>query len=166
MAEKQILGEREREQWLWFHENAYQDDLKIAEKLLVESPRWSIISGYYAMHDITKLYLGKIKGWKVSGSFVHSRVIELLEESLKEYPRKQEIICLLREAEKEIKEVLRIEEKTIVKLLRTGKSERGKAQYYSEKSEREMFNINFSRKSTYFFEKIVKPYTKIIRGLL
>lgn len=164
--EKQLLGEKEREDWLWFHKNAYKEDLRIAEKLLIESPRWSIVAGYYAMHDLTKLYLGKIKGWKVSGEMIHSKAIELLSEALKEQPEKEKVLKLIREAEKEIDETLRIHENTVLNFLRTGKTERGKAQYYSEEKDKNIFNINFSKKASYFLDKIIKPYLKIMEGLL
>ena len=59
---KVLLGEKEREDWIWFHENAYKEDLKLTEELMLKSPRWSIVAGYYAMHDLTKLYLGMVKG--------------------------------------------------------------------------------------------------------
>ncbi|MBU0535803.1 MAG: hypothetical protein KKE20_02475 [Nanoarchaeota archaeon] len=163
--DKQLLGEKEREEWIYFHENAYREDLKLAEKLVIESPRWSIVTGYYAMHDLTKLYLGKIKGWKIAGEFIHSKAIESLSEALKEEPKKEMILNLIKEAEKEIDEALRIHETTVVRLLRAGKSERGKAQYYSDKKE-DMFNINFSKKASYFIEKIVKPYIKIMEGMI
>lgn len=161
----QTLNELERDRWILFHKNAYKEDLGLSERLMLESPRWSIICGYYAMHDITKLYLGKIKGWKVSGEHVHAGAIDLLKEALREEPRKDRIIALLKEAENEIGEVLRIDEKTIVRMLIAGRSERGKAQYYSEKGGKELFDINFSRKASYFLEKIAKPFIGIMEGL-
>lgn len=161
-----ILGEKEREDWIWFHRNAFMEDLDVAKELVIKSPRWSIISGYYAMHDITKLYLGKVKGWKVGGEFVHAKTIELLSEALKEEPQKDKILKLIKLAEEEINEALRLNEGTIVGFLRTGKSERGKAQYYSEGKDNNIFNINFSKKASYFLEKIVKPYILIMKGLL
>lgn len=164
--EKQTLSEKEKEDWLWFHENAYKEDLRIAEKLMIESPRWSIVAGYYAMHDLTKLYLGKIKGWKISGELIHSKAIELLSEALKEQPEKGKVLRLIKEAEKEIDETLRLHENTVISFLRAGRTERGKAQYYSENKDRDMFNINFSKKAAYFLDKIVKPYLKIMKGLL
>lgn len=163
---KVLLGEKEREEWIWFHENAWNEDLKLAEELMLRSPRWSIVAGYYAMHDLTKLYLGKIRGWKVAGEFIHAKTIELLAEALRDEPDRGKILGLIREAEKEIGEALRAHESTVVKLLRTGRGERGKAQYYLGGKEENMFNANFSRKASYFLEKIVKPYAKIMEGML
>ena len=163
---KVLLGEKEREDWIWFHENAYKEDLKLTEELMLKSPRWSIVAGYYAMYDLTKLYLGTVKGWKVSGEFIHAKSIELLAEALRDEPAKEKILGLIREAEKEIGEALRAHESTVVKLLRTGRSERRKAQYYLGGKEEDMFNANFSRKASYFLDKIVKPYVKIMEGML
>ena len=64
------LGEMERRDYSKFYEDAWREDLNVAKEILHVSPKWSIISGYYAMHDLTKLFLAK-KGIKVSGKFVH-----------------------------------------------------------------------------------------------
>ncbi len=69
------LTTEERDRWIKFHEDAYKEDSLIAKKLLTDSPRWSIIIAYYAMHNISKLYLGKIHNIKVSGQSVHAQTL-------------------------------------------------------------------------------------------
>ena len=46
-------------------------------------------------------------------------------------------------------------------MLRKGKTERGKTQYYSK----DFSDIN-SQRSVYFLDNIVKPYIKIMEGML
>lgn len=157
----EMLPEVEKESWIKFHENAYKDDLKHAEKDIIEFPRWSIISGYYAMHDITKLYLGKIHNVKITGEEVHSKTLKALNKFIQGETEKEKIIELLKNAEINFFNVTRLQEKALPLMLRKGKTERGKTQYYSQ----DFSDIN-SQKAMYFFDKIVKPYTKIMKGML
>lgn len=53
------INEFESERYINFFENSYKDNLEHSKANIIQSPRWSIISGYYAMHDITKLFLAK-----------------------------------------------------------------------------------------------------------
>src|SRR3989344_9631959 len=155
------LPDVEKESWIKFHENVYKDDLKHAEKDLIEFPRWSIISGYYAMHDITKLYLGKIHNIKITGEGVHNKTLKALDKFIQDKKEKEKIIELLKKAEINFFNVIRLKEKTIPLMLRKGKSERGKTQYYSAN-----FSDITSQKSVYFFDNIVKPYIGIMEGMI
>ncbi len=155
------LSEVEKESWIKFHENVYQDDLKHSEKDLMEFPRWSIISGYYAMHDITKLYLGKIHDIKITGENVHTKVIDALNKFIQDKQEKDKIIGLLNKAEISFFNVLRLQEKTLPLMLRKGKTERGKTQYYSKD-----FSDITSQRAVYFFDNIVKPYIEIMEGMI
>ena len=155
------LPEVEKESWIKFHENAYKDDLKHAEKDLIEFPRWSIISGYYAMHNITKLYLGKIHNVKIVGEQVHSKALKALSKFIQDKKEKEKVIGLLKKAEISFFNVLQLEEKTLPLMLRKGKTERGKTQYYSKD-----FSDIKSKKSVYFLDNIVKPYIEIMEGML
>lgn len=155
------LSEVEKESWIKFHENVYKDDLKHSEKDLMEFPRWSIISGYYAMHDITKLYLGKIHDIKITGENVHTKVIDALNKFIQDKQEKDKIIGLLNKAEISFFNVLRLQEKTLPLMLRKGKTERGKTQYYSKD-----FSDITSQRAVYFFDNIVKPYIEIMEGMI
>lgn len=155
------LPEVEKESWVKFHGNVYKDDLKHAEKDLVEFPRWSIISGYYAMHDITKLYLGKIHNIKITGENVHSKTLKALNEFIHGKREKERAIELLKKAEINFFNITRLQEKIIPLMLRKGKTERGKTQYYSKD-----FSDITSQRSVYFFDNIVKPYIEIMEKML
>lgn len=155
------LPEVEREFWIKFHENVYKDDLKHAEKDMTEFPRWSIISGYYAMHDITKLYLGKIHNIKITGENVHSKTLEALSKFIRDKKEKEKIIELLKKAEISFFNVTRLQEKILPLMLRKGKTERGKTQYYSK----DFLEIKTQR-SVYFFDNIVKPYIGLMESML
>jgi len=155
------LPEVEKESWIEFHENAYKDDLKHTEKDLMEFPRWSIISGYYAMHNITKLYLGKNHNVKIVGENIHSKTLKALSKFIQNKQEKEKVIRLLKKAEISFFNILRLEEKTLPLMLRKGKTERGKTQYYSK----DFSDIN-SQRSVYFLDNIVKPYIKIMEGML
>ncbi len=155
------LPEVEKDFWIRFHENAYKDDLKHAKKDMIEFPRWSIISGYYAMHDITKLYLGIIHNIKITGENIHSRTLEALGRFIQDKKEKERIIELLKKAEISFFNVTRLQEKTISLMLRKGRTERGKTQYYS----RDFQEIN-SQKSVYFLDNIVRPYISTMEEML
>lgn len=160
--DKIYLAEQEKKGWILFQELAYKEDVKLAEELVLKYPRWSVVAGYYAMHDITKLYLAKIHNMKISGEKVHSAAIELLKEVLSEGNEKQRLLDLLTEAEKEYR-ILR--EGKIHLFLRQGRDERTTAQYYLGR-DNEMFSVNFSRKASDFLETIVGPFIAIIERML
>ena len=63
------LPEVEREKYLSFHERLWKEDFRTCRLLINKSPRWSIISGYYAMHDLAKYLLAKKFNIKISGKF-------------------------------------------------------------------------------------------------
>ena len=92
------LPATERNNYLSFHEHSYQDNLNHAEKNMLEFPRWSVISGYYAMHDVTKLFLAKQYNLKVSAPDIHTKTIEALEACIKEDEVKGKLLKLLKEA--------------------------------------------------------------------
>lgn len=154
------LNEIERELWIRFHEFAYRDDLDLSEKIKDSNPRWSIISGYYAMHDIAKLYLGKVHNLKIFGENVHKQTIDGLKYVLKDSEEAKRILELLRNAEKEIKE---IGAEQIPYLLISGKKERGKAQYYSINALTD--NNEYTKKAEWFIENIVRVFIKILEEM-
>ena len=158
----QTLAKSEYDRYINFHNNAYKDDLNTANKLSTLSPRWIIISGYYAMHDITKLYLGKKYGLKISERMVHSAAIAALRKVLEDKKEREKAIKLLEDA-KRIYDLFesRLKEKILPTILKKGRSEREKAQYYQADYSRIMFD-----KALFFLEGIVKPYIKLIEDML
>ncbi len=150
------LNEVERNLWIKFHEHTYKEDLSLAEEIADRYPRWAIISGYYAMHDITKLYLGKNYSIKISGQNVHKQTIDELKKVIED--KNRELIRLLETAEKEIKE---IGINSIPYLLILGKKERGKAQYYSYSQ-----RIDYSKKARWFLDEIVKIFVRAIENMI
>lgn len=142
----------EKQQYLEFLNNIYQDNVKASEFLLLKFPRWSIISGYYAMHDISKLFLGKNYNLKLGQPSVHSATIQALRELIK----RKDILDLMQKAEKEYDQII----SSHLALLQ-GKDQREKSQYYTlQKTETTI------QKASYFLEKIVKPYLKLVEELL
>lgn len=164
--DEQKLTTEEKQTWLWFHENAYKEDITLAEKLLISNPRWSIVCAYYSMHNLAKLYLGKIYNLKITGENVHSKTLILLDEVLKDSKEKTKIINLIKEAQKEFENLTRINERTIYFMLRKGKEERAKAQYYTENLDKSVFNQTFSLKASQFLNDFAKPFIKIMEGML
>jgi len=112
------INELELERYVNFFENSYLENIEHCKKNLSEFSRWSIISGYYAMHDITKLLIAKQFRIKIDFK-VHKTTIQVLRELIKN----RELVVSL---EKGYKEFL-----TLANDLDEAKSERTKAQYYT-----------------------------------
>lgn len=160
----QELPATEKENYLQFHRDAYQEDLKHAEDTLLKFPRWSIISGYYAMHDITKYFLALKLNIKVSSPDIHFKTIEVLEHFVQDKELKEKLISLLKEAENAYFDIERLKEKVVPLMLKQAKAERGKSQYYTEDYTKDR-KVNAQR-SAYFLENFVRPYLKLMRGLM
>ena len=112
------INELELERYLNFFENSYIENFEHCRKNLNEFSRWSIISGYYAMHDITKLLIAKKFSIKIDFK-VHLTTIQVLRELIKN---------------KELAEILENGYKKFLTLandLDEAKKERTKAQYYT-----------------------------------
>ena len=158
------LPATEKSAYLEFHRKSFEEDLKHAEKNILEFPRWSIISGYYCMHDLTKLFLATKFNVKISSPEIHAKAIEALEHFVKDEGLKTKLLSLLKEAKNIYYSAERLKEKTLPILLKRGKQERGKAQYYSEDYIGKA-KVN-SQKALYFLETIVKPYVGLVKGLM
>lgn len=158
-----ILPEEEREKWIEFHRQAYKEDIEVAEKLVLVSPRWCVVSGYYAMHDITKLYLGKIHKIKISGENIHRKAVDALKLALKENEDREKVFSLLKKAEETYEIFKNPRIGTLSFVLIRGKNERGKAQYYTPYTT--PFNKEFFQKAIEFLEKVVKAYVDTIKNL-
>jgi len=142
----------EKENIKEFLEFTYKDDLKTSISIKDNHFRYSIISGYYAMHDISKLYEKfNIKFTKPS---VHDAVIKALKELVK----KDEIINYIEKSNKEFSKIQKLDY-----FLMKGKLSREKTQYYTNNN----FNFEKLKKdSNNFIENIVKPYIKIVEKLI
>lgn len=159
-----ILSPQERENYLKFHKTAYLDDLKHSEDNVLKFPRWSIISGYYAMHDVTKLFLAMKFAIKVTSPDIHEKTILALREKIQDLATKEKLLKLLGDAKEVYFNVERLKEKVLPQLLRQGKQERGKTQYYTE-DYTETKKIT-AQKATYFLDTFIKPYIKIVEELM
>jgi len=137
-----------------FLEFTYKDNLKVSKDLIISYPRWSIISGYYAMHDISKLYLLLDFDLKFSKPSVHDAVIKALKELVK----KEKIISLIEKGDSEFARIQKLDY-----FLAKGKSNREKTQYYTMLSFSEEDLIDVAQS---FYKNIVVPYIKIVEKLL
>ena len=158
------LPATERENYLIFHQEAYKEDLSHAEETLLKFPRWSIISGYYAMHDLTKYFLAQKLNIKVSSPDIHAKTIEVLEHFIKDKELREKLVLLLKEAKNAYFDIERLKEKVVPLMLKQAKKERGKSQYYTEDFTKER-TVNAQR-ATYFLDNFVRPYVKLIEGLM
>jgi hypothetical protein len=145
------LPEIEKKAYLAFHEKIWKEDFETGKSLIKTSPRWAVISGYYAMHNLAKLLLAKKFNIKISGKFVHVATIEALRNFLKEKETVQKI--------EKACELIPIEE--LPEFLEAGKKERSKSQYYAGR----LIEIT-SKNAEEFFKEIVEPFVKTIEGML
>ena len=142
------LPEIERDDYIKFHEDLWKEDYEICKDLIEKSPRWSIISGYYAMHNMAKLFLAKNFRIKINGKFIHAAVIE----SLRKYLNEEDV---LEKLEKGVQEC-NLEE--IPNTIEFAKRERAKSQYYSRTGIKAT-----TSKTVYFFKNIVKPFIETLK---
>ena len=112
------LNELEIERYVNFFENSYKDNLEHSKDNTKKFSRWSIISGYYAMHDITKLLFAKKFRIKVEFK-VHETTIKLLKILIKD----PGLISFI--------EISYHEFKNLANDLVEAKKERAKVQYYT-----------------------------------
>jgi UDP-N-acetylglucosamine:LPS N-acetylglucosamine transferase len=142
------ISELELNRYINFFENSYKDNLNHSKENLTKFPRWSIISGYYAMHDIAKLFIAKKFRIKIRKE-VHSTTIKVLRvlSKRKDLPRLLEI------GYKEFKDLI-IE-------LEIARKERIKVQYYTGTTYLEKV---YQNRAKYFLENIVVKFiTKMER---
>lgn len=151
----------EKENILKFQETAYKEDRELAGKLESDFPRWSIVTGYYAMHDIAKLYIAKTLSERISGKNVHAATITALGRALDEPKEKKKAVELMEQAEKEYSKVTNPNPRWIAQKLKRAKSERGKAQYYSgPKTERTI------KQARDFRIEVVEPFVQLVENIM
>jgi len=144
------ISELEQERYINFFTHSYQDNLAHCKVVLESFPRWSIISGYYAMHDITKLLLAKKFRLKVEFE-VHATAIKVLNELI----QNKEIQKLI---EKGYREFI-----SLANDLAEAKKERVKSQYYTGT---EYLIKEYQRRAKSFLKELVEPYLSKMGVLL
>lgn len=146
---KKII-ETELQRYIDFLTNSYKENLEHCKLVLKSFPRWSIISGYYAMHDITKLFLAKKFQIKIDAK-VHKTVIRIMEKI--------------------------IEDKTLLKLLKIGyeeftkmaadlveaRNQRQRAKYYTGS---EFMKEKYKQEAEIFLNETVSLYIEKINSIL
>ncbi|MGM5485438.1 MAG: hypothetical protein ACQEP1_06225 [Nanobdellota archaeon] len=157
------LTREESKRWIDFHSSAYKEDREMSDKIMTDSPRWSIIIGYYAMHNISKLYLAKVHNLKVTGESVHAKTIHFLSKYIKQ--ESERVLPLIQKAKEEFDAINSSNVHIVPRLLSKGRDERTKTQYYdSEKSNKSESEI--MQTAQYFYDNFVVPYISIMEGLL
>ena len=144
------IVETELPRYVNFFTNTYKENLEHSKSNLETFPRWSIISIYYAMHDITKLFLAKNFHIKIDYK-VHKTTIKVLKEIIKD----KEILKLLKIGYKEFI--------SIANDLAQAKKERTRAQYYTGS---EFMAQKYKEKALYFLNQIAVPYINKINSLI
>ncbi|MBU0979654.1 MAG: hypothetical protein KJ709_02520 [Nanoarchaeota archaeon] len=162
MFEEVKLTTEEASRWIAFHDNAYKEDQEMADKVLTDSPRWSIIMAYYSMHNISKLYLAKVHNLKISGENVHAKTLFFISKYAKKDSKK--IIPLLEQAKQEYEAITSSSVWVIPRLLSKGRDERTKTQYY-DAAKAERSRMELMKAAQYFMDNFMKPYIKIMGGL-
>ena len=144
------INELEMERYLNFFEKSYADNLEHCKMNLESFPRWAIISGYYAMHDITKLLLAKRFRIKIEFE-VHATTIKALNELVKN----RQILSLIEKGHNEFI--------SLANDLAEAKSERTKAQYYTGT---EFMKEQYRKRAKEFLNDIAIKYLEKISRLL
>ena len=144
------INELELKRYLNFFEHSSNNNLKHSLAVADTFPRWSIISGYYAMHDRTKLFLAKTFRLKIELE-VHSTTIKVLREVLQD-------LETLKLMEKGYHEFI-----SMANDLAEAKKERVKSQYYTGSSYMEQ---EYQKRATIFLREIVEPFLEKINQLL
>jgi len=139
----------EKSRYLNFFSNSYKENLEHCKFVIERFPRWGIISGYYAMHDITKLFIADRFNIKIDFK-VHQTTIEVLNYLIKE----KEIINMLNLAYNEFIKLLND--------LAEAKSKRTKVQYYTGTS---FLRKKYKEESKKFLNETVIPYINKISNL-
>lgn len=144
------IVETELHRYLNFFDETSKENRTHAESVKDSFPRWSIILGYYAMHDITKLFLAKRFFIKVELK-VHKITIEIMKAL---------------SADKEILKLLELGYEAFIAMandLAEAKEERVKAQYYTGS---EFMKGKYKEKATQFLSEVVDSYLQKMRVLL
>ena len=144
------ISELELPRYVNFFESAYKENLEHSNAVAASYPCWSIISGYYSMHDITKLLLAKKFSLKIELE-VHATTIKVVAELIKN----AELLHLIKAGYKEFI--------TLANDLAIAKNERVKVQYYTGTT---FMKEDYKKRAIAFSSEVVAPYVKKIKVLL
>lgn len=161
-----ILADIEKPTYLDFHKWAYKDNIKLARYVLKKSPRWTIIISYFAMHDITKLYLGKVHNKKISGINIHAKTIKAMKECVEEEQTKERIIKALEKAKQKYELFVEGDETIILDILKQAREERSKHQYYQNRFSSSIFEERVKQEANDFLNNITKPFIEFMENLM
>jgi hypothetical protein len=152
IKEKKIskINELELERYINFFNSSVKDNLEHSKFNLERFPRWAIISGYYAMHDATKLLLAKRFRIKIDLD-VHSTTIKVLKELIDN----KELLKLIEEGYKEFL--------TLANDLAEAKKDRVKVQYYTGTK---FMKEEYSKRAKIFYTSTVLVYLNKVKRLL
>jgi uncharacterized protein (UPF0332 family) len=143
------IVETERERYLNFFSNSYKENLEHCKDVIKKYPRWSIISGYYAMHDIAKLFLADKFSIKIEFN-VHQTTIDVLKELIKD---------------RQIVKMLNLGYNELIKLLNdlaAARKQRTKAQYYTGTK---FMHEKYIKEAEIFLDKTVIQFIEKIKML-
>src|SRR3989344_8119229 len=138
------IKDTELDRYIEFFTESYRDNLDHSETNKETYPRWSIISGYYAMHDISKLLIAKVYRLKIERE-VHATTIKVLGELLKD----EETLKLIEEGYEEFQ--------NLANELSDAKKDRVKVQYYTGTA---FMKERYRKKASEFVKNVVEPYIK------
>ena len=144
------IKETELDRYIEFFTESYKDNLNHSKVNLDAYPRWAIISGYYAMHDISKLLTAKMYRFKIERE-VHITAIRALRELIKD----ENTLKLLEEGYEEFQ--------GLADDLDEAKKERVKVQYYTGSY---FLKEKYKEKAKGFFNGVAEPYIDKIKKLL
>lgn len=152
LEEKKIsrINELELDRYVNFFSLSSKDNLNHCKAVLQSFPRWSIISGYYAMHDITKLLIAQIYHFKIEYE-VHATTIKVLDQLIKN----KDILKLLKKGYSEFT--------FLANDLAEAKKERVKTQYYTGTA---FMKEEYKKRADEFLTHVVEPYISKITKLL
>ena len=144
------IKELELGRYINFFESSYKDNLEHSNHVKGAFPRWSIISGYYSMHDITKLLLAKKFSLKVEME-VHATTIKALEDLV----RNKAILALMESGYREFL--------FLANDLAQAKSQRVKVQYFTGT---DFMKGEYMKRAEDFLKTTVNPYIEKLIKLL
>ena len=133
-----------------FFTSSYKENLEYCKTVLKTFPRWSIISGYYAMHDVTKLFLAKKFQIKIDAK-VHKTVIRIMEEITND----DQLLKLLKIGYKEFTKMAAD--------LTEARNKRQKAQYYTGS---EFMKEKYKEEAETFLNNVITHYLNKINSML
>lgn len=139
----------------WHKENAEQD-LKDAKNMIKVSEKWAIITGYYAMHNAAKYYLGKVRNKKIEQPEAHADTIKEIEVALRQ--KYKTVAQLIEQAKEEFDSLTNADQEDIKLRLIQGREKMEKRTYYQTHPTKPEEAIKF-------IEETVKPFIKIIMEL-